>query len=98
MAERENVEERIREILATETQAIPLGNKLFSPQGLFNQLAETEQERRRVAQSSLFREAQKRLTELQRTEAEAFAKVVDQAHSAIPPGEYGLKLVGVESP
>jgi Uma2 family endonuclease len=69
MSDREQVEHQIAEVLATETNAISLSDKLFRPDGLFNQLAETEQERRTVAQSPLFQQAQRRLTELQRSES-----------------------------
>ena len=44
MTEKERVEERIGEILAIETQAIPLSDKPFRPDSLFNQLAGTEKE------------------------------------------------------
>ena len=61
MTERERVEQQIREVLATVTHAGPLSNQLFRPDGLFSQLARTEEERRAVAQSPLFRQAQRRL-------------------------------------
>ena len=51
MIERDNIEKQIREQLTTETSGILLSNKLFSPDGLFNQLAHTEDERRIVSQS-----------------------------------------------
>jgi hypothetical protein len=92
MTEREHIEEQIREVLANETQAIPLSNKLFAPEGLFNRLAATEEERRAVAQSSLFRQAQGRLMELQKKEAAEFGRAVQQAQGAIPDGSYWLKL------
>ena len=91
MTRQEQIEQQIREVLATEGQAIPLSNRLFHPDGLFNQLAQTEDERRAVARSPLFREAQRRLTELQKREANEFAKAVRQTQSALPTGEYLLK-------
>ena len=45
MTDREQVEEQIRALLATETSGINLSNRLFSPDGLFNQLARTADER-----------------------------------------------------
>jgi hypothetical protein len=82
MVDRESIEQQIRQVLATETRAIPLSNKLFRQDGgLFGQLATTEEERRMVAQSSLFKEAQRRLTELRRREAEEFSRAVDQGAS-----------------
>ena len=97
MTEKERVEERIGEILATETQVISLSDKLFRPDGLFNQLAGTENERRIVAQSPLFRQAQRRLTELQQREAAEFARAVAPAQAAVTEGSFLLKLERVES-
>lgn len=81
MAQYNKIEEEIREILAHETDAITLSNKLFSPNGLFNELANTVEERRAVARTPLFKEAQHRLTELQSREAAAFRQTVEQAQS-----------------
>jgi hypothetical protein len=92
MAVREQIEQQIREALATEAAAIPLSDRLFSPSGLFNQLASTEAERRLVVQSPLFQEAQRRLSALQRKEAAEFELAVEQAQSALPGGEYLVKL------
>ena len=72
------VEEQIREVLDAADDAISLSDKLFSPSGLFNQMAKTEGERRVVARSALFKQAQKRLSDLQRKEADAFASKVQQ--------------------
>jgi hypothetical protein len=90
MTEREQIEEQIREVLDKETRAIPLSNALFQPDGLFSRLAGTEAERRVVAQSPLFRQAQKRLSEFQRQEAAEFGRVVQQAQTTLP--ESGLWL------
>jgi len=92
----EQVEQQIREVLATEAHAIPLSNKLFRPDGLFNKLAKTEDERRIVAQSPLFKQAQRRLMELQQKEATEFAQAVKQAQAAVPDGSYLLKLESAE--
>jgi hypothetical protein len=92
MSDQKNIERQINQVLAKETQAIPLSNQLFSPDGLFNQLARTEEERRIVAQSSLFKAAQKRLTELQQNEAAQFARAVDQSKAAMPGDGYRVKL------
>src|SRR5712692_7922666 len=92
MTKQAQVEQQIREVLATEVHAIPLSNKLFRPDGLFNELAKTKEERRIVAQSSLFKEAQRRLIELQQKEAAEFAQAVKQVQAAAPEGSYLLKL------
>jgi hypothetical protein len=92
MAKRPSIEDQIRQILAIEVSALDLSQKLFSPAGLFNQLASTEEERRHVVQSALFRAAQHRLTTLQQIEAAGFERAVDQAQGAVPEGPYLLKL------
>src|SRR4051794_12671947 len=61
MTEREQVEQRIREVLAADINAMALSDRLFRPDGLFNQLAKDERERRLVAQTPLFQQAQRRL-------------------------------------
>jgi hypothetical protein len=93
MPQREVIEQRIRDELAAETRAIALSHKLFHPTGLFGQLATTEEERRELAQSDLFREAQHRLSELQRQEAAAFARAVAQAEPALPDNSLLLQLL-----
>jgi hypothetical protein len=82
--------------LATETRAIPLSDRLFRPDGLFSQLADTEEDRRIVAQSSLFSRAQRRITELQKKELAEFAKTVSRADSAFPEEGYRFKLERVD--
>lgn len=96
MTEREQIEQQIREVLESEEQAIPLSNKLFSPSGLFSRLASTEEERRVLVQSPLFKEAQRRFRTLQRSEVKEFARVVEQARAAAPESKYLLKLEQVE--
>jgi len=97
MTDREQTEQQIRDVLRTETHAIPLSNQLFSPEGLFNQLAHAEDERRVLAASPLFKEAQRRLLELQRAEAAEFARVVRQIEAPLANGTYLLKLEQTES-
>ena len=95
MTDRERVEQEIREVLESESHAIPLSNKLFSPGGLFSHLASTEEERRVLVRTPLFRQAQRRFLALQRAEAELFAKIAEQAKAVMPQGGYLLKLEGV---
>jgi hypothetical protein len=92
MTEREQIEEQIREALATEGSAILLSNRLFSPEGLFNRLAPTQAERERVVQSSLFKQAQERLIELRKREIAEFERAVEQAQAAMPGDGLLLKL------
>ena len=91
MTEREQIEQQIREVLASESAAVVLSDKLFGPGGLFGRLASTEAERRIVAQSLLFKQAQRSLTELQEVEAEEFARAVQKAEAAVPQGDHLLK-------
>jgi hypothetical protein len=69
-----------------------LSDRLFSPGGLFSRLAGTEEERRQLVQSPLFKEAQRRLSTLQQQEAEQFARAVEQAQAALPESGYRLKM------
>jgi hypothetical protein len=93
MTQREQIEAQILDVLTRETQAIVLSQKLFHPTGLFSQLAATEDERRLVAQSALFREAQRRLSDLQRQEAAAFAQTVAQVQPSLPDNSLVLQLL-----
>ena len=74
MSTRDEVEAEIRQIIATESSAITLSNKLFSPSGLFNQLAQYEPDRRAVIRLPLFKQAQDRVWELQRQEIAEFVQ------------------------
>jgi hypothetical protein len=71
---------------------MPLSHALFRPDGRFNQLARTAEELRLIARSPLFQKAQRRTTELRRSEAEPFAPAVQRAQAAIPDGDYWLPL------
>lgn len=80
------IEAAIREILDTETKAIPLSNKLFRPDGLFAKLASTEAERRELNKTPLFQEAQRRLSDLQRAEMAEFRKAISKVEAELPNG------------
>jgi hypothetical protein len=92
MTERDEIEQQIREALATATSAILLSNQLFSPEGLFNQLATTQSERQVVVESALFKQAQQRLMVLRKIEAAEFARVVEHAQAGAPAEGLVLKL------
>lgn len=94
MTQREQVEQQIREILATETRAVPFSNKLFSQGGLFSQLAATIEERRALVQTDLFKEANQRLSVLQQQEATVFMQAVEGVRNALPGSGYRLKMEG----
>lgn len=95
MTEREQVEQAVREALATETRAVPLSNCLFTPDGLFSRLARTPEERRVLVQTPLFREALRRVTELEQKEAEEFAQAATNVPAPLPQAQLqpGLEKV-----
>ena len=97
MTDRERVEQQIGEVLATETRAIPLSNKLFSPAGLVNELVRVGEDRRIVARSPLFKQAQRRLTELQKKEAAEFSRAVQPVQATMPESGYRVKLERAEN-
>ena len=88
----QSVEQQIRHIVDTENDAITLSDKLFSPDGLFNQLAKTEGERRSIVQSRLFKKAQRKLSDLQRKEASEFAEAVQQARERMGGGDCLVRI------
>src|SRR5712691_2851785 len=77
----QQIEHQIQHILATETDASRLSRRLFDADGLFGQLASTEAERRTLTKTALFRQAQHRLTELQRREAAAYTQELAPARA-----------------
>lgn len=94
MIQREQIEQQIREVLATETRAVSFSNRLFSQGGLFSQLATTTEERRALVQTDLFREANRRLSVLQQQEAAVFVQAVEQVRNGLPDSGYRLKMEG----
>ena len=94
---RDEVERQIRELLATETRAVTLSNKLFTPDGLFNQIAHTQDERRAVTQTDLWREAMTRLRELQSREAEALDEATQVIRQRLPSSAYRIWLEPLET-
>jgi hypothetical protein len=87
MADIQSLEQQVRDILATETDAIRLSDALFRPDGLFAQMARTKEERRTLAQSPLFQEAQERLAELRRREGREFSLAVESSQHAATTGD-----------
>lgn len=98
MTEREQVEAEIRALLASETSGIALGNKLFSPDGLFNKIAKNEAERRQIIQTPLFKEAHRHYGELVKREAAEFSRIVNQMEASFPPGNYRFRIEQLERP
>jgi hypothetical protein len=97
MGDHKQLESQIREIIAAEQSASSLSEKLFSPTGLFSELAPLEEDRRTIVRSELFRTAQTRFRQLQQSEAAAFARAVAEAEDAFPSSGHRVKLEHVES-
>jgi hypothetical protein len=70
------IEQEIRRLLGEDTRAVPLSNKLFAPGGLFSRLASTREERELLVKSPLFKEAQKRISELEKRDIAEFERLV----------------------
>jgi hypothetical protein len=91
--ERERIETEIRDLLATETRTTVLSNKLFQQgTGLFARLAATEDERRALVQTELFRTAQNRVRDLQYRDAEALREAVKVLQERLPHTELRVTL------
>lgn len=89
MTDREQIESEIRSLLTLEERATVLSNKLFSPpHGLFCRLGTTEAERREIGRGELFRQAQRRVRELQYRDADRLAELAPDPNrhpSEMPP-------------
>ena len=92
MSEHQQIEQQIREILAAETHAITLSEKLFSQTGLFAALGRSKEERKTVVHSLLFKEAQRRFRELQNQEGDAFMRAVAQSPAAMQAGRCRIRV------
>ena len=99
MRKQQEIEAAIREVLAVEKDALALSDALFHPTGLFSQMASTSEERTDLIRTELFQEAQRRLSELQLQEADAFAKdIANLQTSATPRMVQTLDLSAMATP
>jgi hypothetical protein len=93
MADREQTEAEIRHLLATETRTTVLSNKLFQQgTGLFARLATTEEERRALVQTELFRTAQSRVRELQYRDADVLREAAKVVNERLPDTDVRISL------
>jgi hypothetical protein len=77
------IERQIEQLLGNGDLGAPAFSlALFGPNGLFNRLASSEQERRIIARSDLFQRANARLTQLQCDEAGALSKAAQERRAA----------------
>ena len=97
MMNREEAERQIRELIATETRAVVLSNKLFTPDGLFNEIAHNEQDRREVVKTQLWRDAQSRLRELEHREADALNEATKILAERLPLGRYRIRMEPIDT-
>jgi hypothetical protein len=87
--DRTEIEAQIRRLLLTETSAVLLSNKLFSPpHGLYCVLGGTEAERKAVAQTPLFQEALERLAVLRDLEVAVFVRAARDFQAPAPGSEW----------
>ncbi len=90
MSDRAAVEHEIRHLLATERHTVRLSNALFGQfTGLFWKIATTQDERRALVDTPLYREAQARVREFQYRDADALARAAGEARSPIAGGDDG---------
>ena len=86
------IEQEILKVLAEEHTAVGISDKLFTPDGLFSLLATTEQERRIMVRTPLFKQAQKRFRELQFKEAEEFRQVTSRLNGTELEKHYAVRV------
>ena len=94
---REAAERTIRSLFLAELSAAAFSNKLFTPDGLFNQIAHNEQERREVVKTELWRDAMVRLRELQYQDAATLADVTRLIGERLPSAAYRVWLEPIET-
>jgi hypothetical protein len=67
----QEIENRIRALLSAKTTSRTLSNALFGPMGLFGKLGATEEQRRAISQTPLYKQAHARIMEIERAEMAA---------------------------
>ena len=87
-----SVEQEVASLLDRETSAIELSKKLFGPEGVFTRLGTTRRRREELVKRPVYRQAQARLTELQRQEAARFEAAAQWATSRRP--KFGVQPSG----
>jgi hypothetical protein len=92
-AERELVVRQIEALLTEDTDSTTLSNRLFQQgTGLFGRLGPTEEDRRGVVASDLWKRAKTRLRELEARDLERFREVAKKVEEHWKPGTFVLKL------
>jgi hypothetical protein len=94
---RQQIEQEILKVLDEEQTAVGISDKLFTPDGLFSLLATSEEERRTLVQSELFKKSQKRFRELQFKEAEQFQQATSNLQGTSLGNNYAVKIERAKS-
>ena len=79
-------------ILAEESTAVGISEKLFTPDGLFSLLASNEDERKALVSSPLYKKAQKCFRDLQFKEAGEFRNATTNLQKTPMGKEYAVKI------
>jgi hypothetical protein len=99
MNDREELKCRIRELLTADLDSIALSNRLFQQgTGLFALLGQTEEQRREIVHSELWKLARERLNELERRDLERFREAVKVVEHSQPSGSFLFRLEATEQP
>jgi len=99
MNEREELERQIHELLRADIDSISLSQRLFQQgAGLFARLGQTEEQRREIVRSELWKLAKQRLHELERRDLERFREVVKVVERHQPMGNYLFRMEAREQP
>lgn len=88
----QEIEQKILNVLAQETTAVGISDKLFTPDGLFSLLASTKEERQVLVHTPLFMQAQQRFRNLQFKEAEEFQQAVSKLQGSDLEKNYTVKI------
>jgi hypothetical protein len=97
MTQREQIEAKIKDVLAAEQGAARLNNQLFSQGGLFMQLAQTREELAQIAKSELWKTARERVVELQRIEEEVLCEAAEFIRKRLPHANYRIRYEPIDA-
>ncbi|MFO0966324.1 MAG: hypothetical protein U0793_12175 [Gemmataceae bacterium] len=75
----------VERVLATESSASGLGDRLFSTSGLFVAWTKTEEDRRSLTKTAIFKIAQTRFRELQMKDGARFSEAIARSSRQAGP-------------
>lgn len=85
--DRNLIEQQIEELLSVEMNATLFSQLMFSPTGLFHDLAGFEGDHKAVTRLPLYRQAMARFRELQNKESAGMQREVDLVNAALARGK-----------